>query len=79
MFLKKQYDKSTFVKIPYAFELLRDHIGITDKNITQARETFDNAFKDLKDRGLIKEYDYKIELLDDEEYTQFKFTKGLKS
>lgn len=77
MFLKKQYDKSTFVKVPYAFKLLREHIGITDKNITNARKTFDNAFKDLKDRNLIKEYDYKIELLDGTDSIRFEFVKSL--
>jgi len=77
MFLKKQYDKSTFVKVPYVFELLKDHIGITDKNITNARKTFDNTFKDLKDRGLVEEYDYKIELLDGTDSIRFEFVKSL--
>ena len=79
MFLKKQYDKSTFVKVPYVFELLKDHIGITTKHITKARKIFDNAFKDLKDRGLVEEYDYKIELLDGTDSIRFKFIKSLKS
>lgn len=77
MFLKRQYDKSTFVKIPYAFKLLRYHIGITSKNVTDAKRIFDNAFKDLKDRGLIKEYDYKIELLDGTDSISFTFVKSL--
>lgn len=77
VFLKKQYDKSTFVKIPYVFKLLKEHIGITDKNITYSKRTFEKAFKDLKDRGLIKEYDYKIELLDGTDSISFKFVKSL--
>ena len=77
MFLKKQYDKTTFVKIPYPFELFRYHIGITDKNITYARRTFERAFKDLKDKGLIREYDYNIEVLDNTDSITFRFVKSL--
>ncbi|MBA7684800.1 hypothetical protein ES703_93213 [subsurface metagenome] len=78
VFLKKQYEKNVFVNIPYSFEKLKEQIGITDKNITYSRRTFDNAFKDLKDRGLIKEYDYKIELVEGEEVIKFKFVRSLK-
>lgn len=77
MFIKKQYDKTTFVKVPYPFELLKEHIGITDKNITYSRQTFDNAFKDLKDKGLVNEYDYKVELFDGTDSIRFEFIKGL--
>jgi len=77
MFLKKQYDKTTFVKIPYPFELFREDMGITSKNITDAKRIFDNAFKDLKDRELVEEYDYKIELLDGTDSISFTFVKGL--
>lgn len=79
MFLKKQYDKSTFVKIPYPFELFRYHIGITDKNITYAKRTFERAFKNLKDEGLIKEYDYDIKVSDNTDSITFKFIKSLTS
>lgn len=78
VFLKKQYEKEIFVNIPYSFEELKEMIGITSKNITDARRIFDNAFKGLKDRGLIKEYDYKIKLIEGEEVIRFRFVRSLK-
>ncbi|MBA7493144.1 hypothetical protein ES702_03699 [subsurface metagenome] len=78
MFLKKQYEKEIFVNILYSFEELKEQIGITSKNITDARRIFDNAFKDLKDRGLIKEYDYKIKSVEGEEVIKFKFVRSLR-
>ena len=78
VFLKKQYQKEIFVNILYPFEELKEQIGITSKNITDARRIFDNAFKDLKDRELIREYDYKIKSVEGEEVIRFKFIKSLK-
>jgi len=77
MFIKKQYEPTTFVKIPYPFELFREDIGITDKNKTYARRTFDNAFKELKDKGLANEYDYDIEEFNGTDSISFTFVKSL--
>jgi len=77
MFIKKQYEPTTFVKVPYPFELFIEDMGITDKHTTNARRTFDNAFKELKDRGLVNEYDYDIKEFDGTDSISFTFVKGL--
>ncbi|GAI49530.1 unnamed protein product [marine sediment metagenome] len=44
----KRHDENTISKYPFIFEFLKLDIGITDKNITHARETFIKAWRDFK-------------------------------
>ncbi len=50
---------SKLYKYPKDFETLKAHIGITDKNITTARETFERVWSDIKSKGFLEGYRYK--------------------
>ncbi len=47
---------SKLYKYPKDWELLKTAIGITDKNITTARKTFEKAWSNIKSKGLLKGY-----------------------
>lgn len=75
-----RHDQDNLFKYPFIFELLKFNIGITDKNITQARKTFERAWKDLKDKNLLEGYSYKIRTSkkDNMEYIKFNYKEVIK-
>ena len=62
------------------FKNLKDHIGITTKHITRAREIFEKAWSDIKDRKLLEGYRYKIFISkkNGEEYIKFVKQRSLR-
>ncbi|MBA7493089.1 hypothetical protein ES702_03644 [subsurface metagenome] len=59
LFVKRQ-DPKNIGNFPNNFKLFKEHIGITTKNITWARQIFEKAWQDIQDEGLLSDYEYKI-------------------
>ncbi|GAH54462.1 unnamed protein product, partial [marine sediment metagenome] len=65
-------------KYPKDFEMLKAHIGITDTNLVRAKKTFDNAWENIKKKGLLKGYRYRepfISKKDNREKIKFSFSE----
>jgi len=75
-----RHKEDDLFKYPFIFELFKFNIGITDIHKTHARETFERAWKDIKDQNLLEGYNYKIwtSKKDNTEYIKFKFKEVLK-
>ncbi|MBA7492297.1 hypothetical protein ES702_02846 [subsurface metagenome] len=77
----KRQDPKYISNYTMDFELLKAHIGITDKHITNARKTFEKAWNDIKDRELLKGYRHRIFISkkNNREYIKFVKQRSLKA
>lgn len=80
LFIKRQ-DPKSISNYKIDFELLKAHVGITTKNVTWARKTFEKAWKDIKERDLLKGYRHRIftSKKDNKKYIIFKKLESLMS
>ncbi|MBA7615977.1 hypothetical protein ES703_23267 [subsurface metagenome] len=73
--LIKRQDPKDISDYTIDFERVKAHIGITDKHITNARKTFEKAWNDIKGRGLLKGYQYRIFISKKDSKEKIKFSR----
>ncbi len=66
---------SKLYKYPKDFEILKMAIGITDTNLARAKKTFEKAWSDIKSKGLLKGYRYKIRTSKKDNKEKIRFSK----
>ena len=73
-FIKKQ-DPKNISNYTIDFKNLKTHIGITDTNITNAKKTFEKAWNDIKNTGILKGYQHRFFISKKDSKRKIKFSK----